>query len=237
MDHLEHQRSILQSALGRTPNCPQIDVLAAAEKNSEVRRHLDSCARCQAEVALLHQFESSQPDPEEAESLRWIEAQLAQRTVTANSVPANTRIAARPSRKFGAWRLLGWTASVAIVIAVFVYQRPLDPVHPSDGQSPVWRSTQFAVVGPTGDLVAAPSSLSWESVPNAATYRVRVMEIDGTVIWSASISGTTAELPRKVVSVMVPGRTLLWDVSAWNAAVEKIGATDLQTIHILPTGR
>jgi hypothetical protein len=138
-----------------------------------------------------------------------------------------------PPRKFGVWRLLGWAASVAIIIVVFVYQQPLEPVRPSDGQR---RSTQFAVVGPTGDLPAAPFSLSWESVPNAATYRARLMGIDGTMIWSASVSGTTVELPRKLMSTIVPGRTFLWDVSAWNRAVEKIGATDLQTIHILPTG-
>jgi len=232
MDDSEREGSILRNALGRAPACPPTEILAVAGTSSEVRRHLDSCARCRAEIALLHQFESGEPSAEEAESLRWIEAELAQRDVIPQ-VPAEKAPVARPTRRFGGWRVLGWAASLAVVIAAFVYQRPLDEIRPRGSGQPVWRSMRFSAISPAGDLTTAPSVLSWEAVPGAASYRVRLMEMDGTVIWSVSVSATSVEIPRKIQSVIVPGRTFTWDVSAWSKIVEKIGASDLQTVHIL----
>src|SRR5215467_13406449 len=116
-------------------DCPAIEVLARAEELPEIRAHLEACAHCRAELALLREFESAEPRAEEAGDVKWIQSELRRRE------PAP----ARPRAWIFPWRVWSFVAVAALVlIGVSLYvrrdgERPLTP-----GVTPVWRSGEFA---------------------------------------------------------------------------------------------
>ena len=95
----------------------------------------------------------------------------------------------------------------------------------------------MAAISPVGELDRAPSQLRWGPVAGAARYHVRLLEVDGTEIWSADSSEATADLPATLSPKLIPGRAFQWDVAALDAAGRKIAAANLQTFHIPATRR
>jgi hypothetical protein len=70
-------RQALKSALVAKPDClslEQLESLAADPARSHP--HLAQCPRCQAELALLKSFESSEPLPNEGAAVAWISSHL-----------------------------------------------------------------------------------------------------------------------------------------------------------------
>jgi hypothetical protein len=67
-------------------------------------------------------------------------------------------------------------------------------------------------------VIAAPQRLEWRPVSGAVRYRVRLMEVDRRELWSIDTAGTAADLPEPIRALAVPAKTLLWQVTAYNAA-------------------
>jgi hypothetical protein len=96
----------------------------------------------------------------------------------------------------------------------------------------VYRSLQFQAIAPAGTVASAPAEFSWQSVPEAAAYRLSLMEVDRTEIWSVETTATTAPVPDHVREKMTAGTGFLWMVAAKNTAGEKIADTELQKLYI-----
>ena len=96
-DPIRDERGLLREAMGRTPECPPLEALAASPQDAAFKRHVEECPHCRAEVALLHQFESAETLPAEAADLAWIESELARRSP----------VAAPPRNSFGD-RIRAW---------------------------------------------------------------------------------------------------------------------------------
>jgi hypothetical protein len=250
-DPTGNEDALFKSALGPTAGCPRPELLVSAAGNPDVQRHLENCSRCRTELAMLLEFEKAEPRPDELASVQWIQSELRRRSpeLTA-AVPAVFPQPGSIWERLHPWVGYLWSprgrgmllvaASLLVMVTAGVYLRQGgDAQRPSTsaGGAEVWRSGQFVVVSPVGDVAQSPSEFRWEAVPRATTYQIRLMEVDGAVIWSSDVTQTSVEIPHNVRSKLTPGRAFQWEVVARSAAGERIASTVLQKFHILPNSR
>jgi hypothetical protein len=96
----------------------------------------------------------------------------------------------------------------------------------------VTRSLAITVRGPLGELDEAPPRLEWQAVDGAARYQARVFEVDRTELWSMSTTVADVDLPDRVRGSLVPGRTFVWDVTAYDASGAAIAESGQQSFRI-----
>ena len=214
----------LNALFGPAPDCPAIDDLVPqleGRRGEDERRraesHVAECARCKTELALLREFESPSARAGEQRAVEWIVARL-----RANP-PYSTHTALRRP-----WWKRIWTlpvlapASVVLAVALIAFVVAVRPPRTAISSTPsgpdVMRSQSVALLKPIGDQARPPSALSWNAVPGASRYRVRVLEVDRTELWAATTPESSVSLPDSVRNQIVPLKTLLWDVSALDAA-------------------
>ena len=87
-------------------------------------------------------------------------------------------------------------------------------------------------LSPTGDLKQVPVELRWQAFPEAARYLVTVMEVDRTELWKAESSQTSASLPTALLARIVPGKRLLWQVTAMDSAGRTVATSQLQSFRL-----
>ena len=234
------QREVLRKALSPTRACPSIERLASLpEAPLEVRDHVLSCLRCQAELSLLGDFEAAAPRVEEKSAVRWISMRV-ERRLTAPRARERAGADAEPWwRRWFTLRSLSTAglgvAAATILVAVSVGVRDnLRPAltAPSGPAVLAFRSDELTAIAPSGDLLAPPAELRWQPVPAAFSYAVRVTEVDGTERWSAVTADTRATLPRDVRRRALPGKPLLWQVIARDAAGQAIAKSGVQRFRV-----
>jgi hypothetical protein len=144
------------------------------------------------------------------------------------------------------WSLRGWmgasalrpalTAAVVLlgVLSGYYLTRPAAPGFPTNigTGSDTTRSMAVALRAPVGDVTVVPERLQWEPVDGASRYRVRLAEVDRHEIWSAETSDTSIAIPDSVRAQVVPGKTLVWQVTAYNAAGAPIADSDPQRFRL-----
>jgi hypothetical protein len=235
---------LLRSALGRTPECLPVERLESPLESLDApgRAHVERCAYCQNERAMLAAFEDAAPQPEEAAALAWIQSELDRRKLSvppaeANTLWSKTRAWWQGSFSSRAWQSVPIAAGLLLVVAGGMYLRKGDTgLRPPAGQQ-VWRSQSFTAITPVGDVTAAPTELQWNAVPGAAKYLVRVMEVDRTEIWRGEATAARIVLPPEIRGPMTPGRSFLWTVTAREVTGGTLAETGLQTFHITATSR
>jgi hypothetical protein len=243
-DPSANERQILKAAFGRTDQCLTLEALAALSENRASERapeHLRVCTRCQNELALLREFQQAEPRPGEVASLAWIESELQRRSseISANApvrVPSFWGIVNSwlPARRLRIVSLCA--ASLLLVVTAGLYVT--SGLRPNRAAEPlVYRSQQFSIISPTGNIPEPPRELQWQAVQGSAKYQVRLMEVDRTEIWSAETSSASISIPPAVRQQMKPSRRFYWEVLALNNAGEKIADTYLQDFHISSTTR
>ena len=236
---------ILRGALAPNAACLSVEQLGryadgalSAEEQAAAATHIRQCLSCQAELALLQAVISSGVRPEEAEIVRDGAARVEQRTrefLDAGRVRPSPR-----SRWFG----LGTfpRAAVAAVLLVgiatgsfFLLTRkaPQLPGSVTTGDE-VTRSLALVVRGPVGEQGESPRRFEWVPVDRAVRYRVRLLEVDRHEVWSTSTSAPGVDLPPAVRTSIAPGRTLLWDVTAYDASDKVIAESGMQSFRVAP---
>jgi hypothetical protein len=217
----------LTTALRPGPDCPPIERLGryadGALTPDERRReqaHIDGCANCQAELALLHEFAAPPIRDDEAEAVRWGVEQLQRREP---EIFDSGRTNESPVRRSLSFRRMRPALALAVVLLAVVggyYVTNRAPRLPSDiGSGPeATRSLTIEVRSPLGDQAAVPARLEWQAIGGAARYRVRLMEVDRQVIWSGDAVDAAIDLPPDIRARIAPGKTLVWQVTAFNAA-------------------
>jgi hypothetical protein len=222
---------------GPTPECLTIEALSSAELDGAARRHVESCAHCRNELALLRTFMDAEPNLEEKASVDWIAAEARRRIVAQTASRGREKslwerlTAWIPSGTPG-WVPAGAMACLVLLLGSGVYLLRHDRAigAPQAGED-LWRSATVSVIRPIGDVVAAPADLAWQAVPKASKYHVRLLEVDRREIWSADTPGTQIAIPPEIAAQLQPGRTLLWQVVA-NGAAGPLAESNLQTFHI-----
>jgi hypothetical protein len=207
---------------------------------ARLRDHVSSCARCQTELTLLKEFENATPGPDEEGAVRWISARLERRFSEASAGPSPSRTqpgAALPRRSWftalnvGGFALAAATLAAAVTIGLREGRAP-ELAPPSPAASAVLRSAAITTLSPAGDLVAPPNELSWEPRTDAASYSVQVMEVDHTELWRAETRDASIALPLALRARIVPGKPLLWEVIAKDAAGRAVAWSGKQRFRI-----
>ena len=234
----------LRAALAPGGECLPVEQLGryadgalGADEQSAADRHLRGCLTCQAELALLHAVTSSAVRDSEAEVVRAGVRRLEQRSA---EIFADRWSALAPRNWFRASPFA--TAAVAAVLlgvaagSFFVLRTRTPPDLPSQVTTggEVARSLAVTVRGPVGDQPGSPPRFEWVAVAGAARYRVRLMEVDRRELWSTSTASLAVDLPPAIRPSIVPGRTLLWDVTAYDAAGAPIAESGTQSFKVGP---
>lgn len=219
MDKNDINSQVWHEALSADKGCLSLEVLqnvAEGVSDADSLQHLDQCPHCQAELAMLKNFESSLPSQEEGASVAWIAAELERRERRAPAAPAGPRVPFW--RNFLRIPYMSGAVALALVvglsISLYVSNREPRTFNVNIPGTETMRSGSVRLEGPSGDLDRLPDYFRWEAYPGTKKYRVEVVEVDGTPLWSKESTQnfvtSSAELKKK----MLPGKTLLWRVTA-----------------------
>jgi putative zinc finger protein len=207
------------------------DVLAPIERGA-ADAHVRGCANCRTELALMESFRTLSVRDDEAAIVRSGVEQLNRRR---SEIFGDTRHEMSFLRRFlsiGALRPALAMATVLLAIVGGYYLTQPASRFPSGMGPDVTRSSSVTVQAPVGDQSVAPERLEWQAVSGAVRYRVRLSEVDRHEIWSAEATATAIELPRSVRELIVPGKTLLWQVTAIDASNVAIADSALQQFRV-----
>jgi hypothetical protein len=219
--------------------CPRLEELLAAlegdlglESKRTCEDHVTHCVRCSAEIGLFRRFESAQPARDERQPVAAIVAQLKKNSP------------AKPTAWWlSMWRVL-WQgrilmpasvalAALAILVTINMEKSPVLHEPSAPGESDVVRSGRLVVTGPAGDMRQAPHELQWQPLRGATRYQVRLLEVDKTPLWHASVTASSAVLPPEIVARITPMKTLLWEVTALDDAGRPVASSGIQTFRLL----
>jgi hypothetical protein len=226
---------LLAAALAGARDCPplaDLERLLNEGAPGSLKRHVDACPHCQTELQMLRSFTSNEVAEHERAAVDSIAARLRARPAAVSTVRG-------AAEKDHSWRqrllALRWLTPAAAALAVVLVvtgvtiemRRGRQPsLDTATSGTEVLRSSAIAVLSPIGDIRQKPAEIRWEAAPNAARYRVRVMEVDGTELWSKETPTPRIDLPPAVETFIVPAKTLLIQVAAFDAAGGKVAESE-----------
>jgi len=235
-------RETLKSAFAATPQCLTPDQLEALLEGSHSNPHLAECPRCQTELAMLKSFESGAPLPDEGAAVAWISSHLDRQLTNIKSGKSALRSVGKKAELKESWwaKMFGtggmrWVLPVAAVAAIGVASAVLlhSPKAPelqanAGGQPAIYRSQEVHLVSPIGAIKAVPEELRWQAYAGAASYQVVVMEVDHSQLWSIESKELTTNIPASVRAKILPGKTILWQVTALDAESRVLVTSQVQ---------
>lgn len=228
MNPITWLRAGTDETLVRGRECPGEEDLAAfvdgrlaTEGSSRLRDHLAACDHCLHAVAFLSRNAELEP---------------------AANVPASLAARARDGRfsrdAATSVRAVRYKAAAAVFVAVttiVIWNGP----GPGPGEDATVRSlppsdptATEAAGGPqllfpaSGAMIRADAvELRWTLIPTAVSYEVRVVTLDGDVVWEQRVFGTEARLPAEVR--LLSGEPYLVRISA-----QLPGGKTLESEHV-----
>jgi anti-sigma factor RsiW len=231
---------ILRQALQPTADCLSIEQLGryhddaltpAVRQTSE--RHISACANCQSELALLDAFTTLSVRDEEAAIVRSGAAILERRRDEIFGARRSNVTEFRRRVSVSALRpVFAMAALLLMVVGGYYLIQPASRTGP--GMSPdVTRTSEIVVVqAPAGDVKSVPDQLQWRPVAGASRYRARIAEVDRHEVWSTDTTTTSVTVPPAVRAQIVPGKTLVWQVTAFSAASKPIAESNPQRFRV-----
>lgn len=123
-------------------------------------------------------------------------------------------------RLFGYQTMRVWlpvTAALALAVAGLMFWRsPKEPeLHASLGSDPaIYRSLELQTIAPSGELSEIPKDLKWIAVPAAASYKIRITEVDHSEVWNGQTVDTFVTIPASVIAKIKVGKPFIWQVTA-----------------------
>jgi len=221
----------LSDIFGSTAECPPVEELVKAleaprtgETRAACEQHIASCAYCSAQLALFRNFETAQPKSEERAAISAIVSRLRKES-PASVEPWWSRI--WKPRILAPAAIALAAASVMIVVNVHPGGSNLDtPV------ASVMRSNQLVPVAPLGQITQPPSQLKWQPIAAAAQYKVRLLEVDKTELWSTTTAAANIEIPSQVQAKIVPSKKILWEVTALDSTGATLASSGIRSFVV-----
>lgn len=238
-------RSTLKAAFTPKPGCLLAEELERVLENPSVQHpHIANCARCQAELAMLKEFEASIPLSDEGAAVTWIASEMERRLPLIKRPGAAQQHNSR--RESASWltRIFGnasvrWLVPVTAIVLVAVTSvvvlrsRKEPELQANLGSGPaIYRSQQVDVIAPVGELPSAPKELQWKSFATAAKYKVEVMEVDHALLWSSETNYITLTIPAPARAKMLPGKPVLWQVTALDNQGRVLAVSQVQRFSV-----
>jgi hypothetical protein len=237
-------RELLKTALILTPECLSPEQLEGMADSAEQNHpHVKQCPRCQTELALLRSFQSDTPLRDEGAAVAWISLQTEQRLQLTKNGTGRRQAKREPRPSFwdyllgrGKAGLLILAGAVLVVtIASLIVLRPSkEPNLRADlgNHAPVFRSQQVELIGPLGELQRPPTILQWQAYPGADAYKVTVLEIDHTPLWTANSKQTQINIPESLRAMMHPNKPILWQVTAVDTQDKSLATSQLYRFSV-----
>jgi hypothetical protein len=238
-------RTDLNEALRPQSGCLTPEELEKyAENPAAGHSHIAECPRCQAELALLKSFDANEALPDEGAAVAWISARLDRQLDQikhpghASAANASERRTSWFSRTFGigaaGWMLPIAAAVVVAVATVALLHQSKEPQLRADaGNGPaVYRSQEVEVKGPVGEVVEAPKALEWKVFPGVVEYKVSIMEVDEVPLWTGQTRDQILTIPDAVRGKMLPGKPLLWRVTAVDSQGRTLAVSQVQHFSV-----
>jgi hypothetical protein len=215
----------------------------AAALTAEQRRRLDehagSCPACAAERDLARTFDDG-PAGMRAEDVAFVVSRLeaaspvgraeVQGKVVPFPAPApQVRRPARQSAQSPLWRLA--VAAVLVIAAGLAFQlsrpgAPPLPAPPPGGPGAVVRGGEIEILSPREEVAGMPAEFRWEPRAGAASYRVRLLAVDDTLLWQAEVLAPPARLPAEVAERLHRAVVYTWTVEALDAAGTRLAVSE-----------
>jgi hypothetical protein len=242
MPNRKHDDELYGAALGRTSDCPpleELELLLDEAVPSPLKQHVNGCSHCQTELQMLRSFTAGDVAAHEQPAVDSIVARLQSRSAEITAPRHYVPECQSWWRQLLATRWLtpvAATAAVALVVAgvaVELRQGRQPLLDTATHGTEVLRSASISILSPSGDLQEAPSEIRWEAAPNAVRYRIRLMEVDRAELWSAETPTPRIDLPPGARSLIVPAKTLLIQVVAFDAAGAKIAESEAVRFRFL----
>jgi hypothetical protein len=237
--------------------CPPPEAFLEAEMETlspDARRALDEhaahCPACAAERDLARLFDAA---PEEAdvrpEDLDFVVSRLAEaspvRETNVVPFPGPRRAEAvdsigapeaprsrRESRSF-----LRFAAAALLVIGLGLGYRAFQSPGPDLPEPPtgeVMRGGEVEVVAPVGEVGEIPAELRWVLVDRAASYRVRITAVDGSVLWEDIASTSPVRLPADVAGRLHRAVVYTWTVEALDPNGARLASSEPVRFKVRP---
>jgi hypothetical protein len=106
------------------------------------------------------------------------------------------------------------SAIIAVTMILLEHRKQPELRADAGTGSVVYRTEELQIVRPSGELNEAPKDLEWKRVTDASKYRVTIMEVDRNPLWTGETADFRIDIPREVRAKMLPGKTVLWQVTA-----------------------
>ena len=230
-------RDPIRAALGPGRDCLPVAALERCvdpeSVPAELAAHLGSCFHCRTELDLLRSFLRA-PSGDEAEAIGGITERL--------RLPGTCAEVARSPwwkdllqvrrLRLAAVAMAGVFIAIAIGLQWRHGSAPRLNV-PNQPEMEVLRSGSIPVIAPTGDITEAPTRIQWQPVPGARQYRIRLLEVDRSELWNTLTSGPEAAIPAPIRSKIVPAKTLLVQVIAFDSSDRKLAESDYVHFRLL----
>jgi hypothetical protein len=218
------------------PDCPPpeaylADAALSAAERARIETHADVCPACGAERALARAFDS---EPVPAPEAQAIIATLRERAPwrAANVAPHPRFAARRGARRFTLAVPLALAAALVLGVGVVLQMgAPGAPPIGAPGTGAIMRGSGIDVVAPAGEVGALPDSLEWEPVPDAASYRVVLMGVDGETLWQDTIDRPPAVIPPATLASLNPTVRYRWQVEALDENGARIARSETTTFR------
>ena len=217
---MSREQVALKKVFTTSVACPPLEDLleAGGRQGTESSRHIAECPHCAGEFALYGQFLAINGSGDLAQTVRGVDRVLAR--AIHESRPSHSWLS-RLLRPVILGPAMAAMAAALIVVGISVPQRgAMDGRVVLEGME---RAQTLELLTPKGDIPSSPGILRWTSVPKAASYRVRLMEVDKNVIWESETRMTTAGLPTGIQKLALPGKRLIWTVEAFNSQGQSVG--------------
>ena len=232
---------LLARALERTPECPPLEELVAAAgepaapRRDEILRHAGSCPACGAELELARSF--GREDAAESADVDRVVARL-----RGEAEPGGRVLEFRRERKAdGSSRMAvwgRWAAAALVVVGLGLgFQAWRDSRSPElggPGVTGVVRSGEIELVAPVGEVVGAPREMVWVGVPDAASYRVELLDVAGDPVASIETSAPRVELDEATRAELRARASYGWRVVALDSAGAEVASSATVEFEVAP---
>lgn len=234
----------------QSSGCPPPESFLEAEMaglSPEARQALDAhaarCPACAAERELARLFDAS---PEEAgvrrEDLDFVVSRLEEtspaRSAAPNVVPfPGPRRAEAPRSRSVSRSMLRFAAAVLLVIGLGLLYRAFQsprPDLPTPEVGGVMRGGEVEAVSPVGELAEMPAELRWVPVAGAASYRVRITAVDGSVLWEGTALAPSIRLPAEVAGRLHRAVVYTWTVEALDPGGARLASSEPVRFRVKP---
>lgn len=210
-----------------------VDASAAPARLAAIQEHLAECSTCRTELALYQEFATGTARPGEKEPVDWIETRLARNIPQATAErksPWWQPIAALFTPKVAA---VAFASVLLVTVGLYLRQGSEPELNTATPPDANYRSTRLEAVAPVGDVTTAPAEFVWKPAPQAAKYRVRILEVDQNVLLSTETGSASLNVAPNLQSRFTPGKTVLWEVTALDASGRTIAQSGIQQFRVV----